>query len=306
MHIGKSYGLVEFLRWTRRKAYVLAAGSIAVSALYQLAGWHWLALPWPVLAMLGTAASFIVGFKNAQTYSRTTEAQQIWSGITASSRYWGLIARDFPASGPAEALLTRHLCWLTAVRYQLRVPRVWEAATHAPNAEYRQKAFGVPELEVPFALALGRYLPPEAIAALIATGNVPATLIGEQSRDIRALFVSQDIALIQYAEMQKTLKDLLEQYSRAERIKNFPRASTPSSIRCSCGRLPCCCRLAWSASLPSSTSAAYCMGAWHGLACRSACSSPGCTSRSTRSEKAPKTPSRAGRTMCRSPIFACA
>lgn len=222
MHIGKSYGLVEFLRWTRRKAYVLAAGSFAVSALYQLAGWRWLALPWPVLAMLGTAASFIVGFKNAQTYSRTAEAQQIWSGITASSRYWGLIARDFPASGPAEALLTRHLAWLTAVRYQLRVPRVWEAATHAPNAEYRQKAFGVPELEVPFALALGRYLPPEAIAALIASGNVPATLIGEQSRDLRALFMRQDIALIQYAEMQKTLKDLLEQYSRAERIKNFP------------------------------------------------------------------------------------
>ncbi|CAN7364408.1 bestrophin family ion channel [Pseudoduganella sp. LjRoot289] len=222
MHIGKSYGLLEFLRWTRRKAYILAAGAVAVTALYQLAGWRWLALPWPVLAMLGTAASFIVGFKNAQTYNRTAEAQQIWSAITASSRYWGLIARDFPASGPAETLLTRHLCWLTAVRYRLRVPRVWEAATRAPNAEYRRKVFGVPELDLPLAGALERYLPPEAIAPLIASGNVTAALIGEQSRDIRALFLTQDIALLQYAEMQKTLKDLLEQYSRAERIKDFP------------------------------------------------------------------------------------
>lgn len=75
MHIGKSYGLIELLYWTRRKAYLLAAVATVVAALYQLGGWRWLTLPWPVLAMLGTAASFIVGFKNAQTYHRTVEAQ---------------------------------------------------------------------------------------------------------------------------------------------------------------------------------------------------------------------------------------
>ena len=85
MHIGKSYGVAEILFWTRRKAYLLAANATLIVGLYQLAGWRWLALPWPVLAMLGTAASFIVGFKNAQTYNRTVEAQQVWSTMTASA-----------------------------------------------------------------------------------------------------------------------------------------------------------------------------------------------------------------------------
>jgi putative membrane protein len=29
------------------------------------------AIPWTVVALLGTATAFIVGFKNTQTYSRT-------------------------------------------------------------------------------------------------------------------------------------------------------------------------------------------------------------------------------------------
>lgn len=45
MHVGKSYGLLETLYWTRRKAYLLVAGAS------------------------------VVGFKNAQTFNRTVEAQ---------------------------------------------------------------------------------------------------------------------------------------------------------------------------------------------------------------------------------------
>jgi putative membrane protein len=42
----------------------------------------------------GTATSFIVGFKNAQTYNRTVEAQQVWTSIASLSRYWGTICRE--------------------------------------------------------------------------------------------------------------------------------------------------------------------------------------------------------------------
>lgn len=223
MHIGKSYGPIAFLRWTRRKAYLLLASATVVTGLYQLCGWHWMALPWPVLAMLGTAASFIVGFKNAQTYNRTVEAQQIWSSIAASSRYWGLISRDFPASGAATtALVTRHLAWLTAVRYQLRSPRIWEVASRAQNAEYREKSFAVSEHDIPLEAALEKYLPRAAVAELIAGDSVPAALMCQQSRAIRELFASQEIPVLHHTEMQKTLKDLIDQHARAERVKNFP------------------------------------------------------------------------------------
>lgn len=223
MHIGKSYGLAEFVFWTRRRIYVVAAAAVAVAALYQLGGWRWPALPWPVLALLGTAASFIVGFKNVQSHGRTVEAQQIWSSITASSRYWGLISRDFPTDDKAvRDLIPRHLAWLTAVRYQLRTPRVWEAAATAPNAEYRERSFVVAERSIPLEAELAKYLPPATVAELLAGGDIPAALMSMQSRAIRGLYLAQGLPVLHHTEMQKTLKDLIDQHARAQRIKNFP------------------------------------------------------------------------------------
>lgn len=223
MHIGKSYGLKEFLVWTRRRIYPLAALAFAVTALYRLGGWCWIALPWQVVALLGTAASFIVGFKNTQTYGRTLEAQQLWSSITAASRYWGLASRDFPTeAGATRALVDRHLAWLTAVRYQLRAPRVWEDASARPNLEYRRRTFAVPEHTVPLASALARCLPPADAAALALRADLPAHLMAEQSRAVRGLFERQAIAIPQYSDMQKTLKELIDLHARVERIKNCP------------------------------------------------------------------------------------
>ena len=223
MHVGKSYGLFEFLHWTRRRIYPLAAVAGGVVALHQLGGWHWLSLPWPVLALLGTAASFIVGFKNSQSYGRTVEAQQIWASIAAASRYWGLLCRDFPTDEHAvHGLVARHLAWLTAVRYQLRAPRVWEAAASAQNAEYRERTFVVAERRVPLEAELVRYLAPDDVAQLLGGDDIPGALTSRQSHALRDLFRNQALQMLQYAEMQKTLKDLIDQHARAQRIKNFP------------------------------------------------------------------------------------
>ena len=74
MHTGKSYKLSEFLKWTRRDIYVLIVlGAVPVVA-YQIGSMKWLGIPWTVVALLGTATAFIVGFKNLQTYYRTWEA----------------------------------------------------------------------------------------------------------------------------------------------------------------------------------------------------------------------------------------
>ena len=53
MHTGKSYRLPEFLYWTRRTIYVLVVVSVVPVALYQLAGWTWLVIPWGVVFLLG-------------------------------------------------------------------------------------------------------------------------------------------------------------------------------------------------------------------------------------------------------------
>lgn len=223
MHIGKSYRLTEFLHWTRRKIYVLAMVSAVPVVLYQWFGQKWIAMPWVVVALLGTATSFIVGFKNAQTYGRTLEAQQVWTAIAASTRYWGLISRDFPASrDKAKVLIYRHLAWLTALRYQLRTERVWESAASRSNAEYKQQFFTLPESETTLDHELRKYLADDELDRIRSKGGKTVRLMAGQSDAIRDLFASQQLVVLHHAEMQKTIKDFLDQQSRAERIKNFP------------------------------------------------------------------------------------
>jgi ion channel-forming bestrophin family protein len=223
MKISKSYKLSEFLVWTRRKLYVVLALAIIPVVLYELLGQKWIALPWSLAVLLGTAASFIVGFKNAQTYNRTVEAQQVWTAIASASRYWGTICRDFPTSSRStQALVRRHIAWLTVLRYELRRPRVWESVTGSSNAEYQAKFYTVPETETTLEVELAKHLPEDEMEELAAAQNKATRLISAQSVAIKGLLARQELVVLHHTEMQKTLKDLLEQQSKAERIKNFP------------------------------------------------------------------------------------
>jgi ion channel-forming bestrophin family protein len=223
MKISRSYTLSEFLVWTRRRLYVVLVLAIIPVLLYQLLGQKWVALPWSLAVLLGTAASFIVGFKNAQTYNRTVEAQNVWMAIAGASRYWGTICRDFPTnSRSTQALIRRHIAWLTVLRYELRRPRVWESVTGSSNAEYRAKFYTVPETETTLEVELAKHLPEDEMEELAAAQNKATRLISAQSVAIKDLLARQELAVLHHTEMQKTLKDLLEQQSKAERIKNFP------------------------------------------------------------------------------------
>src|SRR5688572_31563388 len=209
MKLGKSYKLPEFLDWTRRKLYIVLALAIIPVVLYQLMGQKWVALPWSLAVLLGTATSFIVGFKNVQTYNRTVEAQQVWTAIVGASRYWGTISRDFPTNSHAtKTLIYRHLAWLTVLRYELRSRRTWESVTSSANVEYRKK-YTVPETESGLEVELAKYLPANELEQLAATKNKATRLISAQSTTIKDLFASQELAAPHHTEMQKTLKDFI-------------------------------------------------------------------------------------------------
>ena len=246
MKVDKSYKLTDFLDWTRRKLYVLVLLAVLPVAVHQLLGQKWIALPWALAVLLGTATSFIVGFKNAQTYGRTMEAQATWTAIATSSRYWGTICRDFPTNARSTpGLVHRHIAWLTVLRYQLRRPQVWESATSQSNAEYRSRYFRVPEEEAPLDAELRKVLPAGEVARLLATSNPAIALISEQSAAIKDLYAHQELVVLHHTEMQKTLKDLLDQQGRAERIKNFPYPRQYATINtifvwCFAALLPFC------------------------------------------------------------------
>jgi ion channel-forming bestrophin family protein len=247
MKIDKSYTLGQFLAWTRRKVYVLLPLAIVPVILYQVLGQKWIAAPWAVAVVLGTATSFIVGFRNLQTYNRTLEALQVWTAIASTSRYWGMISRDFLISQEAsKALIYRHLAWLTTLRYQLRGSNmVWESVTSRSNAEYKRKYYSVPEVETPLDAELQKYLPEAELTHLASTENKAGRLISMQSEAIKDLLSRQALAASHHIEMQKTLKDFLDQQGKVERIKNYPYPRQYATINtlfvwCFIGLLPFC------------------------------------------------------------------
>jgi ion channel-forming bestrophin family protein len=223
MHIGKSYKFGEFLIWTRREIYRLVLLSSAPVILYKVAGLTWLAIPWTVVALLGTATAFIVGFKNTQTYNRTWEARQIWSEIVNASRYWGTMSRDF-LNNPEKTklLIYRHLAWLTSLRYQMREKRAWENASKRHNLEYQKKYYSIPEEKTGLETELAKYLSSEEVKYVLSTKNRATQIISLQSRTIKELFADQQLVVLQFVEMQRAVKELYIQQGRSERIKDFP------------------------------------------------------------------------------------
>lgn len=200
---------------------LLAYGLVPV-ALYQVVGLRWLTVPLAVVALLGTAAAFIIGFKNAQTLNRLLEAQQIWTAVHSSGRYFGSITRDFvPDAVAARTLVTRHIAWVTALRYELRGSRIWETVDDAANTEY-QIHYRIPERETSLSEELRRLLSEDESAGVLASSSRPHSILDLQSRAINRLTMQGSLSVPYALEMRKIVKEATEQQGRAERIKNYP------------------------------------------------------------------------------------
>ncbi len=222
MHIGKSYRLPEFLLWTRRNMFwPLIVGTIA-TAFYQLLNLKWLAIPWTVVGLIGTATAFIVGFKNLQTYNRTWEARQIWGAAMSASRSWGIMSRDFfDSAEKSKEIIYRHFAWLTALRYQLREGRQWETTTKAHNREYK-KFYSIPETEISLKEELAKYISNDELEYILTTKNRAGQLLSLQSKTIKELYDTGLIDDLKFSAMHEAVRDFFGHQGRSERIKNFP------------------------------------------------------------------------------------
>lgn len=237
MNISDYYRLKHFIPWTRQKIYRMLLVSTVPTALFYWLHWHWLAIPWVPVALLGTAAAFISGFRNTQTYNRAWEARQIYGGIINSSRTIGTMLRDFvrlPDSATEaithRQLFYRHFAWLTALRFQLREPRSWETMkTRSYNREY-MRYYKVPEWESNVADELKPYLSPEEHTYILSTKNRATQILAAQSKQLKQLHEAGCINDMNYAVLQQQLKDLYDQQGRCERIKNYPYPRQFASI----------------------------------------------------------------------------
>jgi ion channel-forming bestrophin family protein len=239
MHIGKSYKISEFLYWTRKSIFWLLLLSAVPTVLYQVFDLKWLTVPWPVVALLGTATAFIVGFKNVQTYNRTWEARQIWGAAMSASRAWAMMCRDFITdSDRSKEIIYRHFAWLTALRYQLRAEKSWETTNHAHNREYK-RFYSIPENEIPIEEELAKYITKEEWAHIQSKNNKAAQLLGLQSDALRKLNKEGVLEDFRFLAMHSVLRELSSHQGRSERIKNFPYPRQYATINTMFVRLFC-------------------------------------------------------------------
>lgn len=223
MHAGKSYKLSEFLNWTRRNILWLFVVGTIPTLLYQVLGLKWISIPWPVVALLGTATAFIVGFKNVQTYNRTWEARTVWGAAISASRAWAIMCRDFiEDADKAKEVIYRHFAWLTAMRYQLRAEKVWETTSSKTHNKEYQKYYSIPEKEVPLEDELLKYITKEELDAILPKNNKAVQLLSLQSIALKKLYTEGVLENFRYLEMHGALMEFTSHQGKSERIKNFP------------------------------------------------------------------------------------
>lgn len=235
MHSGKQYSIKEVILWTRRDIYLLILLSFIPPACYILLGWKWVAIPWLPIALLGTAVAFIVSFKNNASYDRMWEARKVWGAIVNASRSWGIMVKDYVTSRHAvsaisqeelklihQQLFARHFAWLTALRYHLREPRIWEGVYKIHNVEYKNKYFSVEEHNNKFEDALKAYLPDDEYRLVLSKTNKAAQILAIQSTRLKELLEKGLIEDFRHMELEKLLVEFYNQQGASERIKNFP------------------------------------------------------------------------------------
>lgn len=236
MYTRRIFPIRVVLKWTRRSILTFFILATIPVILFDILGMKWLHVPWLPLGVLGTAVAFLIGFKNNASYDRLWEGRKIWGGIVNTSRSWTIMVKDFITNDHAEEklphsslqqihkeLVHRHVAWLTALRYQLRVNKPWEQLmTQKSNTEFKDSYFLVCEDSIPIEEAIKPYISEAEYKEVFAKGNKASQLLGIQSRRLKELKQEGLIEDFRHMEMSNVLVEFYTLQGQSERIKNFP------------------------------------------------------------------------------------
>ena len=232
MYIKKTYPFWGVVNWSKRYIFYFFLIDLIPVLLLKFFGWHWLAIPWQPIAVIGIAVSFYLGFKNNSSYDRLWEARKIWGGIVNASRTFTIMTRDFitnefvdqPISSDEIAkihktIVHRHVAWLFALTFQLRKIKPWEHTKK--NDNYLRDLADMNENKDQFK-KIKSYLSAEDYAYILSKGNKASHLISLQSKAFLNLKIKGFIDSFRHIELEKLLQELYTLQGKSERIKNFP------------------------------------------------------------------------------------
>lgn len=187
------------IRIFRRELLYFIGISIFVYALYQ-AGHKWVDLPVLPVAMLGTALSILLGFRNGSAYDRWWEARKIWGGIINTSRTLAVQVQIYlDAPEKEQEIIYRHIGYVNALRLSLRGQTALlekEVSIFIPQNEWEEWKHMV---------------------------NVPTQMLRKQALVFKQ-FTKNGIIDSEFKlfELMHTVQELYDLQGRAERIKKTP------------------------------------------------------------------------------------
>lgn len=226
MYIKRNYGFWMTFNWSKKPFILGGIYAFVITLIYVLFHLE-LSLPWQPMSVLGIAVAFYLGFKNNSSYDRTWEARKIWGGIVNNSRSFGSAVVSFLQSEDKEklaqerkALIYRHIVWLTALRYQLRLARPWEHTEDRVNGLY------VPSVCEEYMDRLDKdimpYISEAEIEEINSKSNMATQVLAHQAKELQRLRDEGFMDDFRHMRMHELLGAFYDDQGRSERIKNFP------------------------------------------------------------------------------------
>jgi putative membrane protein len=169
---------------------------------------HQLDIPVSVVAILGTALSIILGFRNTSAYERWWEARKIWGGLVNESRTFTRQALTIVDRSEVTPVLWENcarivriqLAFINALRLQLRSqddPKEWKDS-------------------------VGKHLSEEDYNHVMSKANKATHLGMLMGYAIKELNAHDTMDTFSYIQMDDTLTRITDLQGRAERIKHTP------------------------------------------------------------------------------------
>ena len=223
MYTKRNYSFWKTFNWSKWPFFLGMAYSGLIAGLGYFLDIH-ISLPWEPISVIGIAVAFYLGFKNNSSYDRTWEARKIYGGIVNNSRSLGASLSAFIKSNKAEEIkkeiIYRHIAWLTALRFQLRLSRTWEHLDSRIKGKYSPTVCEgyIDNLDK----ELEQYLSSEEIKSYSNKTNMAAQILNKQAIRFQELRDENCYEEFRHMELHRLIISFYADQGKAERIKNFP------------------------------------------------------------------------------------
>ncbi len=225
MYTKRNYGFWMTVNWSKKPFLYGSLYAFAVVLIHYFLKKNLnisISLPWQPISLMGIAVAFYLGFKNNASYDRIWEARKIWGDIVNSSRSFGVAVVAFIQNVEVrQEIIFRHIAWLTALRYQLRLSKEWEHKEERVKGVYyfpeaSEKYFDNLENE------LEVFLDSSEVKKILSSTNIATQILKNQAVYLQKLRDQNHYDDFRHMELHRLINVFFDDQGRSERIKNFP------------------------------------------------------------------------------------